>query len=155
MREGSRGKQNHFKHGDARVGQVKKLHNLWRDMLKRCYSKNTQVYKKYGARGITVCVEWRNNYVAYKEWMLEQGWIDDCGLTIDRVDNDGPYSPSNCKLSTRKEQARNRRTSKRIMINGESKTVAEWSEIFNIPYCVLYYQYVTKAHYEIIEGGLR
>jgi hypothetical protein len=149
MREKSRGLQNHLKHGDARTGQVAKLHNLWRDILKRCSNKNDS---RYGGRGITVCDEWKNDYVLFKTWILSQGWTDNCGLTIDRIDNDGIYSPDNCKLSTRKEQARNRRTSMKITMRGELKTVAEWSEILDIPYGILYYQYVTKKkHFEVVD----
>ena len=115
-----------YKHGDAVNGRVAPLHNRWREMLKRCYSSGTKAYKKYGARGIQVCEEWRTSYITFKKWALDNGY--EKGLSIDRIDNDGDYCPGNCRFATPKEQARNRRSSRFITYKGETKTVAEWAE---------------------------
>jgi len=129
-REVNKNSQRNLKHGYACNGKVERLHNVWRDILKRCYSTNVQSYKDYGGRGISVCAEWKNDYPAFRAWMLSQGYGD--GLTVERIDNDGPYSPENCMLASRRQQARNRRTTRWVVIDGVKKSLAEWIEILKI-----------------------
>jgi hypothetical protein len=105
-------------------------------MKDRCYNEKTKAYKDYGGRGITVCDEWRNDFEAFLKWALDNGYRDD--LTIDRIDVNGNYEPSNCRLVTMKEQANNRRSNNKILYDGKLFTLAEWSEIIGIPYHVLY-----------------
>ena len=127
---------NPVKHGDARVGAVKRLHAIWRGMLKRCNpSNNPYATRDYALRGITVCSEWQE-YIPFKEWALSNGYDDN--LSIDRIDNSRGYSPDNCRWATKTEQARNRRTSRFIEIFGERRTVAEWCDIFDISRSVFY-----------------
>ena len=76
-------------------------------MRDRCYREKCLSYKNYGGRGITVCAAWNNNYEQFRDWALKNGYDDN--LTIDRIDNDEGYEPSNCKFSTRQEQVFNRR----------------------------------------------
>ncbi len=90
-------------HGDART----KLYMVWCAMKARCYRTNDKSYKNYGGRGITVCTEWREDYSAFKKWAVDSGY--DERLSIDRIDNDGDYEPSNCRWATPKTQARNKR----------------------------------------------
>jgi hypothetical protein len=92
-------------------------------MLKRCAERAPDPDKKYRARGIAVCPEW-HEYEPFKAWAEANGYRDD--LTIDRIDNDGPYDPDNCRWATATEQARNRRTSRYITVNGRTQVLAAW-----------------------------
>jgi hypothetical protein len=118
---------NQRKHGDAQVGKVSRLHNIWRGMLKRCADGSQD--PRYRARGICVCDQWRD-YITFKTWAEANGYSDT--LTIDRIDNDGPYSPENCRWATIKEQCRNRRTSRLLTIAGKTQTAAAWAEQYGV-----------------------
>jgi hypothetical protein len=95
-------------------------------MKARCYNPNWPQFKDWGGRGITVCAIWKDDYVAFRTWALDNGFED--GLTLDRADNDGSYNPENCRWVTKKENCRNRRTAKMIKAFGEEKSLVEWSE---------------------------
>lgn len=84
-----------------------RLYSVWCTMKSRCYNPQTKSYPYYGAMGITVCPQWRNDYPAFKAWAERSGYRP--GLTLDRRDNNRGYSPDNCKWSTRREQVRGRR----------------------------------------------
>lgn len=127
---------NRLRHGDARTGAVKRLHSIWRGMLKRCNpSNNIYATERYAARGVTVCADWRD-YTAFRDWAINSGYADD--LSIDRVDNALGYSPENCRWATKTEQARNRTTSRYLEVDGERRVVAEWCEVFGISSSVFY-----------------
>ena len=104
-------------------------YNSWRSMMSRCYNKNSANYKYYGAAGISVCENW-HNADCFGEWAKSSGWFE--GATLDRIDNDKGYSPENCKWSTKKEQAKNRRTTRLITHNGETHNLTEWAEILGV-----------------------
>jgi hypothetical protein len=104
-----------------------RLYNIWTGMKMRCFNPNDPAYKNYGGRGISVCEEWagKNSFKAFRDWALANGYKDD--LTIDRIDNDLWYSPSNCRWVTKKEQNNNRRSNLKITAWGETKNLCEWS----------------------------
>lgn len=107
-----------------------RLYEIWCGMKKRCYNSKERVYNTYGGRGITVCDEWRNNFLAFYNWSMLNGYSDD--LSIDRIDNDGNYEPSNCRWATFTQQQRNTSKTKRITVDGVSKPITEWCDILGI-----------------------
>ena len=103
-----------------------KIYRLWSHMKERCYSEKHKSFNHYGGRGITVCDEWleAKNFI---DWAFKNGYEE--GLTLDRIDVNGNYEPSNCRFITNKEQQRNKRNSRFLEIEGQVKTVSEWAEI--------------------------
>lgn len=116
----------YIKHGK----RYSKLYNVWNVMKQRCYNPNNKRYKDWGARGIAVCSEWKDDFMNFYEWAMSNGYKE--GLTIDRIDNSGNYEPNNCRWITNKEQARNRRSNINYTINGETRCILEWCEILGL-----------------------
>ena len=113
-----------------------RLYEIWRSMRKRCGLDTVHNYNDYGGRGITVCPEWRDSFQNFYEWAMDNGYRED--LSINRINNDGNYEPSNCTWSTQKEQANNRRSNHVVTVNGETHTVTEWAEITGISRRAIY-----------------
>lgn len=86
------------------------LYGVYRNILNRCYRESNDNYRYYGGRGVVVCGEWLTDYGAFASWALESGWSK--GLQVDRIDNDGSYSPENCRITTCAENTRNSRSAK-------------------------------------------
>lgn len=99
----------------------------------RCYSPECKDYKYYGGRGITICQRWLDSF---DNLLADMGLRPD-GLTLERKDNDGPYSKENCVWATRKEQGRNTRAGVRLTFEGVTRALGEWSAITGIPYSTL------------------
>lgn len=104
-------------------GTGTRLFNIWASMRKRCTNPNEKAYKHYGARGIKISSEW-SNFDAFRDWSLNHGYDD--SLTIDRINVNGDYCPSNCRWISNEEQSRNRTNNRRITINGETRLMVDW-----------------------------
>lgn len=123
------------RYGDSR----ERLHNIWYLMKYRCEDPTSPSYDRYGGRGINVCDEWDNGddgYFAFKKWSLANGYSKD--LTIDRINNNGNYSPDNCRWVDMFVQSNNKRNNRTIEYNGEIHNLKQWSVISGIPYKVLH-----------------
>lgn len=105
------------------------MHNRWVCMRQRCKNPNHPAYANYGGRGITVCDRWDQSFEAF---LVDMGEPPTPDHTIDRIDNDGPYSPENCRWITATEQNRNQRRSTRITVDGITRTVVGWAEVMGI-----------------------
>lgn len=99
-------------------------------MKHRCYSPKNDSYKHYGARGIKVCDEWLNDFMNFYNWAIGNGYKE--GLTIDRVDVNGNYKPSNCRWVTMKKQQNNRSNNHYVMYENKKYTISELAELNNM-----------------------
>lgn len=111
------------------------LYSVWLSMKQRCSNPNATEYKNYGARGITVCDEWANDYQSFKEWATRNGYKQ--GLSIDRIDNNGNYEPSNCRWANMTTQALNKRSNHLITFEGKTLPVSEMARIYGFRPCVI------------------
>ena len=106
------------------------LHKVWLSLKQRCINPNNKRFKYYGEKGVTVCKEWQDNFLEFYNWSMKNGYKK--GMTIDRIDNDGNYCPSNCRYITNKQQQFNRSNNRYITVNDVTLTVTEWSEMMKI-----------------------
>lgn len=111
---------------DTMRRSTRRLRLAWRHMINRCTEPGDKDYVSYGERGIAICPEWLSSFEAFKAWALSNGYRND--LSLDRIDNDGDYTPTNCRWATITEQNRNTRRVRRITAFGETKTLSEWAE---------------------------
>lgn len=102
-----------------------RIYRIWYGMKTRCYFSKNRNYRYYGAKGITVCDEWRTSFIAFHKWAMEAGYRDD--LSIDRIDPTAGYEPSNCRWATRFQQTCHRRLPRRISrYRGVNKQGSKW-----------------------------
>jgi hypothetical protein len=108
-------------------------YTVWAGMIQRCHNPNARSYKHYGNRGIKVCDAWRNSFT---EFFNDMGAKPD-GLSLDRINNDGDYEPSNCRWATGSQQKRNRRTTTFLTYQGKTQSVSDWAESIGLPRKIL------------------
>ncbi len=120
-------------HGKSRS----RIYRVHRTMMMRCYNPNAHEYENYGGRGITVCDEW-HDFERFYEWAVQNGYDENSKkqseCTIDRIDHNGNYEPSNCRFVSMKTQQRNKRSNVLITYNGETHCMSEWAEIAGLKY---------------------
>lgn len=132
------------KHG----GFGTKLYGVWAAMIRRCENRNDRYYSDYGGRGIIVCDEWRSDFAAFRQWANETGYRE--GLTIERVDVNGDYSPNNCKWIPLTEQNRNKRNSVKVEYKGETHTLGDLIKRFGLKSSTTYSQFHKGLTFEEI-----
>ncbi len=116
-------------HGATIGRKIPSEYKTWEQMKKRCLSLNNPAYPRYGGRGIVICSQWKDSYETFYK---DMGPKPSSKYTIERINNDGPYSPENCKWATRKEQASNKRTSVVAKFYTGSKTMKELGAEYGI-----------------------
>lgn len=126
-----------------------KLYEVWKSIKQRCLNPNNKAFVNYGKRGILICEDWKNDFINFYNWSIKNGYSE--GLSIDRINVDGNYEPSNCRWTTRIVQANNTRTNRYITIDNETKSLADWCRHFNISYSLVY-QREKKYKWDIIKA---
>lgn len=117
-----------------------RLYKVWAGIKSRCYNPNTDNYKYYGGRGIVMCEEWRDDFESFRDWSFANGYDPNARsqeCTIDRIENDKPYCPENCRWANHLEQCNNQGKNKLFEHNGEIHTMAEWARSLGIKYTTL------------------
>jgi hypothetical protein len=132
----------HTKHGHSKGHRVTSEYITWSAMRERCDNPKESKYPDYGGRGITVCQRWRESFTAFLE---DMGLKPSPRHTIDRIDNDGHYEPSNCRWATPKQQARNQRKNVRISFRDKTLCLSEWAEVTGLNYTTLYRRIVVRG----------
>lgn len=117
----------------------KRISKILRNMRYRCKNSNYSGYKWYGGKSVRVCDEWDKNTQSFIQWSIENGY--DENKTIDRINNDGDYEPSNCRWVDNQTQQNNRSNNVYLTYNEETKTLREWSEVLGIDYSLIKARY--------------
>jgi len=116
-------------HGMCRSAEYR----TWSHMKDRCNNPNDKRYHCYGGRGIKICDAWNNSFESFFTDMGERPE----GMTIDRIDNNGDYEPSNCRWASTKTQCNNKRTNRMFTYNGKTQTMQQWADEYNLPLSTL------------------
>jgi len=111
-----------------------RIYRIWSGMMDRCHNPNSKDWGNYGGRGIVVCDEWHN----FKNFLNDMGEPQSTQMSIDRIDVNQGYTPTNCRWATAKEQQNNRSNNKIIVFNGVEKTLMQWSEEVGINFACLW-----------------
>lgn len=122
------------------------LYKIYKGMKERTMKEYNKGYKNYGGRGIKICDEWLNDFKAFYNWSINNGYEE--GMTIDRIDVNGNYEPSNCRWASWKEQENNRTNNHYITYNGETHTMKQWAEKLGIKYNTLSMR-LNKYHWTV------
>ena len=115
-----------------------RLFRIWSGIKHRCYIESDYHYKWYGMRGITMCDEWKGDFMAFYNWSMANGYCDN--LSIDRIDNDGNYCPENCRWVSQSEQTRNQCRNIMLTYNGETLCAADWAKKTGISDSTIYWR---------------
>lgn len=107
-----------------------RIYRIWSCMKTRCYNKNKKQYNNYGGKGIKVCSDWLE-FIPFYEWAKNNGYKEN--LTIDRINSDGDYEPTNCRFITIQEQQKNRTNIHYVTINGETLCLRDWERKLGLP----------------------
>ena len=119
-------REQHTTHGKSKNGKNhNRLYRIWSGMKDRCCNPKSKYWSRYGGAGITICDEWKNDYMKFDKWAMSNGYQDD--LTIDRIENSKGYSPDNCRWATYMEQENNRTNNILYQVNNEILTLSELS----------------------------
>ena len=135
-----------------------RLYRIWTNMKTRCYNTKSPKYKVYGARGITVYESWKNCYTMFMDWAITHGYND--SLTLDRINVNGNYDPSNCRWVSVKQQENNRTNNRLITYKGETRTMSQWADKLGIPYNCLQmrlntFNYTVEEAFNLKKGERR
>lgn len=117
-----------------------RLYRVWSGMKTRCYNPNSSNYKYYGGKGIKMCDLWANDFDAFSEWAIKNGYDENAPVqncTIDRIDPLKGYSPENCRWVNQKRQCNNQTSNKILVCDGVEHTMSEWADILGIKYTTL------------------
>lgn len=117
--------QRNTRHGASKRGSITKLYKVWAAVKQRCTNPKNKAYKNYGGRGIKLCDEWLE-YEPFEEWAFENGYAE--GLQLDRIDNNGSYSPDNCRFVSTLENSHNKRNNVWITIDGKTALAVDWAK---------------------------
>lgn len=134
----------HLIHGGAKT----RIYGIWNKMKQRCGNPNYEHFERYGGRGITVCAEWMNDFEAFRDWSMANGYSD--SKSIDRIDNDKGYSQDNCRWVSTQQQVRNRSVTVSLDHNGQVKTLKEWADEYGINYKLAHERYRKGWEFEKI-----
>lgn len=131
------GTSKYVKQGQSTLN--KRLYQIYDKMKQRCNNKNTTNYKDYGGRGITICDEWLNDFMVFYDWSMNNGYKDN--LSIDRINVDGNYEPSNCRWVDMKTQNNNTRRNVYLTYKGKKQSISQWGKELGISLSNIYYRY--------------
>lgn len=132
--------EDHLTHGFTGT----RLYNVWNCIKQRCGNPNNKNYVQYGGRGITICDEWKKDFVSFRNWAIENGYDESAvrgKCTIDRIDNDGNYTPENCRVVDMKTQANNTRKNVKIQYSGKEMTLSEIARDIGVSRSTLWEHY--------------
>lgn len=138
-------KERTTKHGDNKSSGATRLYRIWHNMKQRCRNVKAHNYYRYGGRGIDFATEWEN-YENFKSWAIENGYSE--SLYLDRIDNNSSYSPSNCRWVDSKSQMNNTRRNVFVTYRGETLTIAQLAEKYNLRYSTLQTR-ISKLGYSV------
>ena len=133
---GCKGKEAVIKRCTTHGKSNSRLFTIWQGIKRRCNNQNDQSFDHYGGRGISMCKEWSDDFQSFYEWSMSNGYSDD--LTIDRIDVNGNYEPSNCRWATRKTQSRNKRNNHFVSINGVNQCISDWCKVSPVSMTTIY-----------------